>query len=111
MDPDRRRLGELTFREYVDRVRKTFPAAAGDAGYMLARAASSQTLAEFAGADPEGDLPILRWADEAGPSARALARQTLTEWTATGVPHEGASPADIIAWREVCQVALNLIDF
>jgi hypothetical protein len=109
MDPDRRRLGELTFREYVERFWKANPAA-GDAGNLLALAARSQALVELAGgADHEGDLPVSRWAVEAGPSARALARQTLTEWAATSVPHEGATPAEIIAWRQVCQEALNML--
>ena len=110
MDPDRRRLGELTFREYVERFWKANPAA-GDAGNLLAFAARSQALAALGGADREGDLPVSRWAVEAGPSARALARQTLAEWAATSVPHEGATPAEIIAWRQVCQVALNMIAF
>jgi hypothetical protein len=105
MDPDRRRrLSELTFREYFERFRKLNPAAIGDAGNMLALAAHAQALASLGGA--EGDLPVSRWAVEAGPSARALARQTLTEWAATGVPHEGATPDEIIAWRQVSQVAL-----
>ncbi len=111
MGPDRRRLGELTFREYVERFWKANPAAAGDAGILLAFAARSQALAALGGADHEGDLPVSRWAVEAGPSARALARQTLAEWAATSVPHEGATPAEIIAWRQVCQVALNMITF
>ncbi len=111
MDPDRRRLSELTFREYVERFRKANPAAAGDAGNLLASAARSQALAALAGADHEGDLPVSRWAVEAGPSARTLARQTLAEWAATSVPHEGATPAEIIAWRQVCQVALKMIAF
>ena len=109
MDPDRRRLGELTFREYVERFRKANPAAAGDVGSLLALAARSQALAALGGADHEGDLPVLRWAAEAGPSARALARQTLAEWTVTGVPHESATPAEITTWRQVCQVALKMI--
>ena len=45
MDPDRRRLSELTFREYVERFWKANPAAAGDAGDLLASAARSQALA------------------------------------------------------------------
>ena len=109
MDPDRRRLGELTFREYAERFWKANPAAAGDAGNLLASAARAQALAALAGADHEGDLPVSRWAVEAGPSARALARQTLAEWAATSVPHEGATPAEIITWRQVCQEALNMI--
>ena len=110
MDPDRRRLGELTFREYAGRFRKANPAA-GDAGNLLALAARSQALAALGGADHEGDLPVSRWAVEAGPSARALARQTLAGWAAASVPHEGAAPAEIIAWRQVCQVALNMLAF
>jgi len=110
MDPDRRRLGALTFREYVERFWKVNPAA-GDAGNLLASAARAQSLAALAGADHEGDLPVSRWAVEAGPSARALARQTLTEWAATSVPHEGATPDEIIAWRQVCQAAPNMIAF
>jgi hypothetical protein len=109
MDPKRRRLGELTFREFIERARKTTPGA-GDAGTQLARAASSQTLVDLAGgADPRGDLPVERWAAEAGPSVRALARQVLGEWAATGVPYEGATPAEITDWREVCREAQNRI--
>lgn len=109
MDPGRRHLSELTFREFVDRFRQVNPAAAGDAGNLLALAARSQALAALSGADHEGDLPVSRWAVEAGPSARALARQTLAGWAAAGVPHEGATPAEITAWRQVCQVALDMI--
>jgi hypothetical protein len=109
MDPDRRRLVELTFREYIERLWTANPAA-GDAGTLLALAARSQALVDLAGgADPQHDLPVSRWAAEAGPSARALARQTLTEWTVTGGPHAGATPAEITGWRQVCRVALEMI--
>ena len=99
-----RRLGELTFREYAERFWKANPAA-GDAGNLLALAARSQALVALAGADHEGDLPVSRWAVEAGPSARALATQAITN------KGEAMGTAEIIAWREVCQVALNMIAF
>src|SRR5260370_40782221 len=111
MGPARGRLGEVTFREYVERFWKANPAAAGDAGILLAFAARSQALAALGGADHEGDLPVSRWAVEAGPSARALARQTLAEWAATSGPPEGATPPEIIAWRQRCPAALNMITF
>jgi hypothetical protein len=108
--PERRRLPELTFREFVERMRRTNPPGS-DASTLLAQAAHSQTLVELAGgADPRGDLPVERWAAEAGPSVRALARRLLTEWAVTGTPWENADPDQIRDWRQVCREALDKYD-
>jgi hypothetical protein len=115
-------LSGSSFSEYMRRIGHHW-----DAGYALAIAARSQMLSTLAGSDDqEHAVPVERWAAEAGPSVRALARQTLAEWEKRGVP-SGQTEAEyiaarrgqgvtgdiakreILAYRDVCRQAPELL--
>jgi hypothetical protein len=115
-------LSQSSFNEFMQRMGH-----GRDRGEALALAAHSQMLVTLAGSDDqEHALPVERWAAEAGPSARALARQTLAEWEKRGVPSgrteagyiaeravrgvtAEAALREIRAWRDVCREARELL--
>jgi hypothetical protein len=116
LDPHVDPITEWPFAQYAQRLGRS-------PGEALALAAATQVLVSLAGSgDPEHDIPVQRWAREAGAEVCAEAIEVLGRWAAGGAPGGTATPdyllqqlgrgaagasaaAQVATWRSVCREA------